>query len=402
MSEALPIGVARPPALSEEIDELLRGAREYQLRAFSENTLRAYKENWREFKRFCHRYNFEALPASPRTVELYLKWCADMRHNEPPEENPEPIRLKNGKTRKRPKPKPREPLKLSAIEQRLAAIATVHELNDQPSPTASKTVTSTMDGIYDAYHKVRGREPKRAVVGDELRLIVGRLGDSLIDVRDRAILLLGFLGAFRRSELANLEFKNIAIEAEGIVCTLWRSKTNRRGRKGPQRKAIPAHPDPALCPVRALKAWMQAAGVSTGYVFRNLVHRTVGDRLSDRAIHKVMHGRILDGLCEWLAVNAKTDELVGTLRNKRGEWVRSRFTSTVIGKLVEDYQLPETLDPRSVGAHGLRSGMVTSAREAGKADYKIREITGHNSERMLDLYTHSQSLWKDNASRDLL
>ena len=115
-----------------------------------------------------------------------------------------------------------------------------------------------------------------------------------------------------------------------------------------------------------------------------------------------MRARVLDGLWEWLALNAKDDPEVARLRRRNGTWVRSRFTNDVLARLVERYQLPPTLDARSVGAHSLRSGFVTAARAAGKPDHAIREITGHESERMLNVYTHSQSLWKNTASRDLL
>ena len=403
------------PTLSQDIDELLRGAQEYQLEALAPATIAAYRNNWLEFCTFCEQHRLPSLPTDKDVVARYLKWCADYRHIELERRRivreqqcdelqgaklplPTDMLTKNGKRRQT---KPVRPLKVSTIQQRLATIATIHRLNDLPTPTHARSVEDTMAGIVIA-HEERGRRPKRPTTRQELRLIVGRLGGSRVDIRDRALLLLGFLGAMRRSELVAMDFANTALDREGLVYTSRRSKTNRLGCKGLQRKGIRFSADPAICPVRAFQAWVATAGISEGRIFRNLVHGKVGAELSDRAVHKILYGRVVEGLSEWLDIHARDDEQLGQRLKRKERWVVSRFTPEVIDELFERFDIPAMLDPRLVGAHSLRSGFVTTAREQGVHDHAIRDQTWHASDRMLDQYTHPQSIWKNNPTGDLL
>ncbi len=396
--EALPI--AHASSLSVELDELLRGAREYQLLALSPHTRRAYKVNWREFTGFCARYNFEPLPATPRTVELYLKWCADMRHHEPMHDQ-RLIQHHDRDDCAHP-----NPLKIASIEQRLATIATIHKLNDLSSPTSTKTIELTLEGIIGVHQRERGGTPKTSLEADELRSLLNLIGTQRIDIRDRAILLLTFLGGMRRSEIAAMRIEDVTIDASGIVYRLRESKTNRHGRQGVERKAIRRNTDPAFDPVRSYEEWLSVSGVREQEVFRSLVHDVVGKPISGDDIRDIVRRRVLAKLCDWLARNVAGDPIVATLyRRAPGDtftWFKARFSDAVLDDLMVRFRLPETYDPRKFAAHSLRSGFVTSARAAGKADYKIKEITGHRTDAMLDRYTHSQELWRDNASSDLL
>lgn len=396
--EALPI--AHASSLSVELDELLRGAREYQLLALSPHTRRAYKVNWREFTGFCARYNFEPLPATPRTVELYLKWCADMRHHEPMHDQ-RLIQHHDRDDCALP-----QPLKIASIEQRLATIATIHKLNDLSSPTSTKTIELTLEGIVAVHQRERGGTPKTSLEAEELRSLLNLIGTQRIDIRDRAILLLTFLGGMRRSEIAAMRVDDVTIDASGLVFRLRESKTNRHGRRGIERKAIRRSADPAFDPVRSYQEWLQVSGVREGIVFRSLVHDVVGNGISGDDVRDIVRRRVLAKLCDWLLHNAADDPLVATLRRRnrdgRVTWFGARFTNDVLNEILARFRLPDTHDPRKFAAHSLRSGFVTSARAAGKADYKIKEITGHKTDAMLDRYTHSQELWRDNASSDLL
>lgn len=394
-------------ALSTELAAMRRGALEYQLKSLAPSTLASYANNWNEFKWYCARYRREPLPASVETVTMYLKWCADARDMDDVfltwQQAMRESKLKaRGKTVINKLAKPR-PLKISALQQRLATIATIHSFNDIPSPTEMSAVQRTMDGILTAYLTSRGSISKRAILDDELRTVLARIGsDTLIDVRDAALYLLSFLGALRRSELVAMQMSQLAFDSEGLVYSLPVSKTNRLGKKGAHRKALAWNADPALCPVRRVESWLAASSITSGAVFRNLVHGQVGTALTGRGVWEIVRGRQLDVLCDWLQLNAATHSLVTPLKTKNGTWVRSRFTAVTIEALVKEFALSGAYDPRSSSPHGFRSGFVSTARRKRKADYKIKETTGHTTDAMLDRYTHSMDLWEQNATRDLL
>lgn len=393
--DSLPIQVGG--ALSTELDDLLRGAREYQLAALSPNTLRAYRVNWPEFVLFCHRYGLSPLPAVIETVERYLKWCADMRHHEQRHDDRYTKAHFDGDIC--PKPKP---LKLSSIEQRLATIATVHNLNDLPSPTQSKRIENTLNGIWNAYRTTRGGAPMDSLEDHDVRAIVTGLGTSRIDIRDRAILLLTFLGGMRRSEVAAMCFVDVKVEPKGLAYTLRRSKTNAHGRRGPQRKLIRRQGNVELCAVRWYEEWLHVRGHSDEpFVFLSLVHDIVGGPMSGDDVYDIVKRRVLDRLCAWLDMNARDDDDVAKLRRRKGRITRAQFEDgRLLDHVLTKFKLPRAYDPRYYGAHGLRSGFVTSTR-GKKPDFAIQQTTHHASSVMLDRYTHSQDLWRDNASEGI-
>lgn len=381
MSELVPQQVP----LSAELRLTIERALEHEANSKAPSTRRAYAADWADFSAWCARLGFEPLPAGENVVRLYLSWLADVRHTEP---------LPDGSLPK--------PLKLSTIERRLSAIAMAHRLKGLISPTDAPIVKEHWKGIRRAHHRARSSAPKRAIQAGELRELVGSIrGDALIDVRDRALLLLTFLGAFRRSEVAALTRANLDFDPLGVVCRLEESKTNQLGDEI-ERVAISRSADPAICAVRALERWLAAAGISEGAVFRSVNRERLGARLSSDGVYDAVRRRVLDVLCAWLERNAPGDAAVKALRTKDGRFVRARFSDAVLDDLLKRFALPPLYDPRTVGAHSLRSGFVTTARRLRKPDHAIRRQTRHKTTAMLDRYTHSMELWDDNASRGLL
>ena len=184
------------------------------------STLRAYSHDWREFRAWCEQNALVALPASPQTVILY---STDLTKNE----------------RK----------KWNTLSRRLAAISQLHSQAGFESPTRTWAVKQFLQGL----RRELGIAPvrKKPVLVDDLKEILKQIPDSLLGKRDRALLLLGFTGAFRRSELAALNIEDLEEQRDGVVVNIGRSKTDQEGEG--RRLGIPPGDDEATCPIGALR-----------------------------------------------------------------------------------------------------------------------------------------------------
>jgi len=206
---------------------------------------------------------------------------------------------------------------------------------------------ATMKGI----RRRLGMAPhqKAALSTAQLRAMLVALPDRLIGTRDRALLLLGFAGAFRRSELAGLDVEDLAFCSEGLRATLRRSKTDQEGVG--RVVGIPTSVDPAMCPVRAVRSWLDAAKLTNGPVFREVGR----------------YGRL-------------------------GE---ARLANRVVGSVVKRAASAVGLDPSKLAGHSLRAGYATSAAQAGKPVFAIQRQTGHKSVTMVSRYVRAVDLFKD-------
>jgi len=292
-------------------------ARAYAEAARAPATLRAYATDWRGFAAWCAAHGVDALPATPHTVALFL---ADLTG--------------------RP----------STLRRKLAAIAVMHRAAGHDSPTEHGMVRATFAGI----RRERGvaPRPKTALLVDELRAAVATCGQRRIDVRDRALVLLGFAGALRRSELVGLDVDDVGCEGEGLVLRLPRSKTNQEGEL--EEVAVLYGSDPRMCPVRALQAWLAMSGISEGPLFRAV----------DRA------GRV----------------------------GRGRLTARIVGERVKKIGARSGLDSQSYAAHSLRSGFATSAARANKSEAAIMRQGRWKSIPVARRYIRAGSRWHDHAA----
>jgi integrase len=300
-------------------EKLSDSAGKYAQASISSNTQRAYRFAWERFSRWAQERRATPLLAFPDVLCSYLASMAD------------------------------EGCALSSIEQALAAINKAHELKGWfPSPTKAPAVRTVMQGIRRSLgHGKRQKEPATAQI---IRSALKDLGDSLIEVRDRALLLLGFAGAFRRSELAGLNLEDLSFRPEGVVISLRRSKTDQEGHG--LSKAIFFASDPKTCPVRALRTWLEKTGITEGRLFRSVDrHGRMGQRLSDRAIALVVKKRLPEG---------------------------------------------------DFSGHSLRAGFITTAALQGKAERSIMKQTGHRSHRILREYVRTATVFEDNAGNGIL
>jgi integrase len=303
----------------EAMDERLAYLLEHSM---SENTIRAYADDWRHFTTWCEGHGFASLPASPHTVARYLQAHADVH-------------------------------KPSTLTRRVSAISARHEAAGHDSPTHAAIVRKTLAGI----RREKGTAPdtKSAITMDDLRAIMPMLPDGLRGTRDRALLLVGMAGAFRRSELAGIDCEHVTFVDEGARILLPRGKTDQEGQG--RTVGIPFGTNPDTCPVRALKTWIGAAGITAGPVFRRVDrHGNVGaDRLTGKSI----------------AV---------TVKHYMG----------AIGK-----------DAKAYSGHSMRAGHVTAAARVGVLSRDIMRTTGHKSEAMLARYIRDASLFTNNSAAAL-
>jgi len=234
------------------------------------------------------------------------------------------------------------------------AISQAHKLSGHETPTSSAIVRETLKGIRR--HIGTATTQKKPLVVEHIRRICDCLGDHLADVRDRALLLIGFAGAFRRSELVALRVEDITEVPEGLKILIRRSKTDQEG--AGRTVGIPFGSDPAICPVRSLRAWLTASEITTGPIFRG-VNR---------------HGHVSD----------------------RG--LSGRSVARIIKKLVEQ----AGYDPSRFSGHSLRAGLATAAAAAGKSERAIMATTGHRSVNTVRRYIRQGSVFVDNAADGLL
>ncbi len=308
-------------AVAAALDAMAEEARDYAGQAKSPNTQRAYRSDWADFTAWCQAHQLGALPATPATVALYLT-----------------DRAKTCKT--------------STLARRLAAISQAHQAAEHPSPTKTQTVRQVAAGI----RRVKGttQQGKAPAVTDAVRLMVAAVPATPVGRRDRALLLLGFAGAFRRSELVALDVADVRQTRDGLVVTLRRSKTDQEGAS--RTVGIPYGGYPQSCPVRALQDWLAAAGIAEGPLFRGLRNdgRLMG-RLSDKGVARVVQRR-----------------------------------AAAVG-----------LDPARYGGHSLRAGLATAAAAAGKSERAIMAQTGHKSLPMVRKYIREGDLFRENAAANL-
>jgi site-specific recombinase XerD len=302
-----------------ELLPLVDKAEAYMGQAKAANTKRAYKADWADFSGWCADRGLDSLPAPPFTVGWYLADRADT-------------------------------LKPASLARRLACISQAHRLAGHRLDIQHPAVKDTLAGI----RRAKGTRPegKIPLLVADLKRMVDQLDNSRAGLRDRALLLLGFAGAFRRSELVGLDTTDLEYTNQGLVVTIRKSKTDQTGQG--QVKGIPFGQSAGSCPVRAVQNWLTAAGISSGPVFRSIDrHENVRGRLSDRSVALIVK---------------RSAQAVG-------------------------------IDPDRVAGHSLRSGLATSAAAAGVDVLSIMETTGHKRIDTLKKYIRLGNLFKKNAAR---
>jgi site-specific recombinase XerD len=286
------------------------------------NTVQSYRYDWDLFAKWCNRLGREALPATTETIAVFL---AD--------------RLESGN-------------KVASARRRLSAIVNRHREENQTAPD-----TSEIHRLLNTIERARGERPlqKKALTVEQLRAIVVGLASTPYGVRDRAMLVLGFASALRRSNIVALNMEDVTIEPEQSATLFIGQEKNHRTGRG-REVGVPYGSHESTCPVRCVQAWLKIRGAAApGPLFIRMDRRNFGGRLRPGYVAMILQEGV-----------------------KR------------IGLRSEDY-----------GAHSLRAGLVTAAAEAGVSELVIADQTGHRSLDMVRQYFRKANLHRANAAASI-
>jgi len=275
------------------------------------NTLRAYRSDFSDFKNFCLNLNLLFLPTNPKTVTLYLTHLSKSH-------------------------------KYSTLKRRLASINVIHSLKGHHLDTKDPLITNNIEGIKRKIGIYQNG--KKPLLINNLYKIIDVIDNNKVDkylrsVRDKAIILIGFSGGFRRSEIVNLKKNDLEFVGEGLKISVRRSKSDQHGEG--MVKAIPYFNNKKYCPVVALQDWMSANTENKDYLFP----------YSDKTVSLILK---------------KYLKLIG-------------------------------LDSNLYSGHSLRSGFATSTAAHGADERSIMAMTGHKSTEMVRRYIRESNLFKNNA-----
>lgn len=240
-------------------------------------------------------------------------------------------------------------LAVATITRRVATLSKAHQTMAGRNPCQSALVKATLQGLRRKHGTAQ--KQAKALTREDLFAILDPMGDSLRDVRDRALLLLGFAGGFRRSELVGLDVTDIELVRQGIIITLRHSKTDQ---EGAGRKIGIPHGRTRHCPVTAVTNWLTCSRITEGAIFRPI--------------------------------------------NRHGQLQPARLSGDAVSEVIRERLAAVGIDPEGYSGHSLRAGFATSAAQAGVSTIKIRQQTGHASDAMLSRYIRDGELFVGNAA----
>lgn len=316
---------ATPDSANSIMASAASEARSLKNQSRSKATWRAYESDWRQFCDWCSSASVTSLPSTTETVVLFLS-SESARGLAP-----------------------------STLNRRLAAIRLMHIAEDLPSPHNSLEVQEVMRGARNAWGAPAAK--KAPAVDGIIKQMVARIDQSTKrGLRDRLVLLLGFAGALRRSELVALNIDDIEFKPKGLLVRIRSSKTDQSGQG--QSVAILAQPSSELCPVSALQAWVECSGTNDGAIFKRIYR---GDRISDQ-----------------------------------------RLSAQTIKDIVKEAAFKIGLNPDDYAGHSLRRGFLTSAGTNREDMLKILAQSRHKSVDMVREYMDDEDRFDNHAAQNML
>ena len=264
-------------------------------RSKAHNTLRAYQADFKDFKLFCIKNGLVSLPSEPKIISIYLTHLSSF-------------------------------CKFSTLKRRLASIKVIHKIKGHYLDTKHPIITENLLGIKRV-HGVKQKSKKPLLIND-LKLIINQIHEEKSEIKklkNKSLILIGFSGGFRRSELVSIEYDDVDFVPEGVKIFIKRSKTDQTGEG--MTKAIPYFENSSYCPVIALNQWIEIAGIKSGRIFN----------ISDKSV----------------------------------------------ALTIKKYALLAGLDYTKYAGHSLRSGFATSTAEMGADERSIMAMTGHKTTQMV-------------------
>ena len=286
------------------------------------NTLRAYRSDFKDFGAFCAKHGLNSLPTEPKIVSLYLTNLS-----------------KNSK--------------ISTLRRRLVSIGMVHKLKGHYLDTKHPIIIENLMGI----RRVKGsiQKGKKPLLINHLKSIINVIDEQKIQeikkLRDKSIILVGFGGGFRRTELISIDYEDLEFVAEGLKITIKKSKTDQYGQG--MIKGLPYFNNKVYCPVTNLKHWLEISRINSGPIFRRF---SKGSYLTDK-----------------------------------------RLTDQSVVLLMKEYLNLAGIENKNFAGHSLRSGFATVAAESGADERSIMAMTGHKTTQMVRRYIREANIFKNNA-----
>jgi len=274
------------------------------------NTIRAYKSDFKDFSMFCAKNGFSSLPTEPKIISLYITYLSSGR-------------------------------KISTLKRRIASISVVHRLKGHYIDTKHPIIIENLMGIRRKTGSFQ--KSKKPILINELKQIIKAIDTTNKNkgrvLRDKAIILTGFSGGFRRSELVSIDYNDLEFVSEGVKIFIKRSKTDQSGEG--MIKALPYFDNKEFCPVTFLKKWLDISKIRNGLIFN----------ISDKSV----------------------------------------------ALLIKKYASVAGLDSEKYSGHSLRSGFATVSAEFGADERSIMTMTGHKTTHMVRRYIQEANLFKNNA-----
>ena len=287
------------------------------------NTIRAYKSDFKDFVLFCVQNGFKSLPSEPKIVSLYLTQLST------------------------------KDIKISTIKRRLVSIGVIHKLKGHYLDTKHPSIIENLMGIKR--RKGVNQKGKKPLLINNLKKIINVIDEQQKEIikkfRDRSIILIGFSGGFRRSEIVGLDYDDLEFVKEGLKINIKRSKTDQFGEG--TIKGLPFFDNSEYCPVVSIQNWIEISKINSGPLFRRF---SKGSNLTEK-----------------------------------------RLTDQTVALLIKNYLNLAGIDSRNYSGHSLRSGFATTAAEAGVEERSIMAMTGHKSSEMVRRYIKDANLFKNNA-----
>ena len=286
------------------------------------NTLRAYKSDFKDFGAFCVKHGFNSMPTQPKVVSLYLTHLSANS-------------------------------KISTLRRRLVSIGVVHKLKGHYLDTKHPVIIENLMGIKRKKGSIQlGKKP---ILISHLKQIINTIDEQKIPkikkLRDRTLILIGFSGGFRRTELISINHEDLEFVEEGVKINLRRSKTDQFGEG--LIKGLPYFNHEKYCPVTSLKNWINFTNIKVGPIFRRFIK-----------------GSILTNY---------------------------RLTDQSVVLIIKDYLKLSGIENQNFSGHSLRSGFATVAAESGADERSIMAMTGHKTTQMVRRYIREANIFKNNA-----
>ena len=287
------------------------------------NTIRAYKSDFNDFGAFCSKHGFKSLPTEPKIIALYLTYLTN------------------------------KDAKMSTLRRRLVSISMIHKHKGHYLDTKHPVIIENLMGIKRRKGSIQ--KGKKPLLINHLKAIIKVIdedkSEEIKKIRDKTIILTGFGGGFRRTELISIDYDDLEFVPEGLKITLRRSKTDQFGEG--MVKGLPYFSSTKYCPVFHLKKWLELSKIKDGPIFRRFA--------------------------------------------KGSSLTKNRLTDQSVVLIIKQYLEIAGIDNKNFSGHSLRSGFATVSAESGADERSIMAMTGHKTTQMVRRYIKEANIFKNNA-----